>query len=194
MRRRIVLQSRLAGQDTSGQRLLVWTDYLAGLAMATAKTVTGATPGTTTLLQCPAHGWREGQLVRLDGITGAPGLPCTFGVLAPSVNAFSVRLNTAGMPLTLATSTATPVSGVPVEIEPMTGRELLADQSINAELTHRLTLRHHVLLIDPIKVATLRAMHVHGAVTRIFNLSPAVNMESMNRWVTVLASEGLTQG
>lgn len=194
LRRRVVLQQRSALQDTAGQRLRVWTDYLAGVAIGAAKSITAATPGTTTLLACAAHGFVEGQLVTLAGITGMPGLPCTFGVLSPTTDAFSVRLNTVGLTLTPSSATATPVSGVPASIEPLSGRENYEANELQASMTHRLGMRYHSALIDPIKVASLRAVHVHGAVSRIFNLSPAINADSRNRWLTVMASEGLSEG
>lgn len=194
LRRRLVLQQRSALQDTAGQRVRVWTDYLAGVAIGTAKSITAATPGATTLLACAAHGFVEGQLVTLAGITNMPSLPCTFGVLAPSANAFSVRLNTVGLTLTPASATATPVSGVPASIEPLSGRETYEANELQSSLTHRIAMRYHTQLIDPIKVAALRAVFVHGAVTRIFNLSSAVNADSRDRWLTVMASEGPTEG
>lgn len=194
LRRRIVLQSRLATQDTAGQRVRAWTDYLAGVALGAAKTISNATPGATTLLECAAHGFVEGQLVTLAGIINMPGLPCTFGVLAPSTNAFSVRLKTTGLTLTPSGATATPVSGVPASIEPLSARESYEAEGLSGAITHRLSLRYHSLLIDPIKVAALRAVYVHGAVSHIFNLSPAVNADMRNRWLTVMASQGLSEG
>lgn len=194
MTRRIVLHSRLPGQDAFGQRVLTWTDYLAGLEMASPKPVTAVTAGAVTRLTCVAHGWREGQLVRLAGITGVDGLPCTFGVLDPATDAFSVRLNTTDSTLVLASATATPMTGVPVQIEPLRSREQVSDDAIGQEITHQLTMRYHRLLIDPLAVASLRAVHVHGSITRTFNLSPALNVDSRNRWLTIQASEGLTQG
>ena len=194
LRRRIVLQSRDATQDSVGQRLRVWTDYLAGIATGTAKTITAVTAGATTTLTIAAHGLAEGDLVTLAGITNFPGLPCTFGVLSPTTNTFQVRMKTTGLTLTLAGATATPMSGVPASIEPTAGREAYSGDALTGEVTHRIGMRFHSLLIDPIKMASLRAVHVHGAVTRIFNLSPAVNPDSRNQWLTVLASEGLTEG
>lgn len=194
LRRRIVLQARSATQDTAGQRTRVWTDYLAGVAIAAAKSITNATAGATTLLDCPAHGFAEGTLVTLTGITNFPGLPCTFGVLSPTENAFYVRLNTAGLTLTPSSATATPVSGVPASIEPVSGRESYDASELKADITHRIGMRYHSLLIDPIKVAALRAVFVHGPVSSIYNLSPAVNADMRNRWLTVMASQGLSEG
>lgn len=194
LRRRIVLQSRAATQDSVGQRLRVWTDYLAGIALDASKSISAATPGTTTLFESNSHGFDEGQLVTLDGITNFPGLPRTFGVLSPSANAFSVRLNTAGLTLTPVNATATPVSGVPASIEPVAGRESFEGDELKGDITHRIGLRYHSLLIDPIKVASLRAIYVHGPVSHIYNLSPAVNADMRNRWLTVMASQGLSEG
>jgi head-tail adaptor len=194
LRRRVVLQQRSAAQDTAGQRLRVWTDYLVGPAIDAAKSITGVTAGATTLLACTAHGFVEGQLVTLAGITGMPGLPCTFGVLAPSTNAFSVRLDTTGLTLAVSSATATPVAGVPASIEPLSGRESYEASELQASITHRIGMRYHSLLIDPIKVAALRAIYVHGAVSHVYNLSAAVNADMRNRWLTVMASQGLSEG
>lgn len=189
LRRRIVLQSRVIDRDSFGQQSTAWTDYLAGIATGDAKSITGATAGATTLIQCASHGFAEGKLVTLAGITGMPGLPATFGVLAPSANAFSVALDTTGLTLTLSSATATPVSGVPAGIEPLRPMESAAADAVQAALTHRLVLRFSSLLIDPLLIAGLRALHVHGSVSRVFTLSAGANIDSRNRWVSILATE-----
>lgn len=194
LRRRIVLQSRDPAQDTAGQRLRVWTDYLVGIALAAPKSISAAVAGPTTLLTCAAHGFPEGQSVTIAGITNMPGLPCTFGVLAPSTNAFSVRLNTVGLTLTPSGATATPVSGVPAAIDPVSSRESYDSNELQGEITHRIVMRYHSMLIDPIKVASLRAVYVHGPVSHIYNLSPTLNADMRNRWLTVMASQGAVEG
>ncbi len=189
LHRRVILQSQLTTRDSFGQQSTAWTDYLAGIVTGTAKTITGATAGATTLIQCAGHGFAEGKLITLAGVTGMPGLPATFGVLAPSANAFSVALDTTGLTLSVSSATATPVSGVPASIEPLRAMEMQAANAMQAALTHKIVVRFHALLIDPIRIAGLRAIHVHGATTRTFTLSAGANVDSRNRWVSILATE-----
>ena len=190
LRRRIVLQSRVTDHDSFGQQSTAWTDYLAGIVMGDAKAITGVTAGATTLLQCAGHGFAEGKLLTIAGITGMPGLPCTFGVLAPTTNAFSIALDTSGLTLSVSSATATPVSGVPASIEPLRAMEMQAANAMQASLSHRIDVRFHALLIDPLRIAGLRAIHVHGATTRTFMLSAGANVDSRNRWVSIMANEG----
>lgn len=189
LHRRVILQSQLTTRDSFGQQSTAWTDYLAGIVTGTAKTITGATAGATTMLQCTGHGFAEGKLITVAGITGAPGLPATFGVLAPTTDAFSIALDTTGLTLGVSSATATPVSGVPASIEPLRPMEAAAADAAQAALTHRLVLRFHSLLIDPLLIAGLRALHVHANVSRIFTLSAGANIDSRNRWVSILATE-----
>lgn len=194
LRRRLVIQRRLQTQDTFGQQFLRWTDYIAGLALANPKTITAATAGTATSFACAAHGFSVGQLVTIGGITGLDFLPATFGVLSATADAFQVDFDSTGMTLAVSSASATLVSGVPADIQPLSARDLLTGGGGYGEITHKLVLRYHPLLVDPIPVGAMRAIHVHGAVTRRFNLTPALNVDSRNRQITVMASEGLTPG
>lgn len=192
LRRRVVLQSRVQTGDGHGQLVRAWTDYLAGIATGAAKTITAATAGETTLLACAAHGFVKGQLVQVAGITGALGLPATFGVLAPAADTFRIALDTTGRTLAVSSATATPMSGVPAELTPLSGREQVTAEAVTPQLAHRLRVRYHALLVDPVKVAGLRALHVHGAVSRYFDLTSAMNVDSRNREISITVTEGLT--
>lgn len=86
------------------------------------------------------------------------------------------------------------ITSVPAAIESLTGNELLSAQALNASATHRLVVRYHSLLADPIKVASMRAVYVNGGVTRYFNLSAGVNLDEKNRWIEIPATEGLNLG
>ena len=194
LRRRLVIQQRLQGQDTFGQQKLLWTDYLAGVALGNAKSVTAVTAGATTSFACAGHGFPVGHLVTINGITGLEFLPATFGVLTATDDAFTVDFDSTGLTLAVSSATATPVSGIPCDIQPLSARDLLSGGGSYGEITHKLVLRYHPLLVDPIEVGAMRAIHVHGAVTRRFNLTPALNADSRNRQITVMASEGLTPG
>jgi SPP1 family predicted phage head-tail adaptor len=93
-----------------------------------------------------------------------------------------------------STTWASVLSDLPAAIDPMSGRELLAAQSINAEITHKITVRYHLLLADPIKVAGYRVVYTNGGVTRYFNVASCINVEERNREINLMATEGLNQG
>lgn len=86
------------------------------------------------------------------------------------------------------------LASVPAEISALSGRELLAAQAVNAEVTHELRVRYSSLLADPVKVAALRAVYVNDGVTRYFNLSAPRIIDERNREIVIQASEGLNQG
>ena len=86
------------------------------------------------------------------------------------------------------------LTGVPADIQSLAGREQLAAQAINAELSHTVTVRYHALLADPIKTAGMRVVYTNAGVTRYFNIASAKNIDERNRSIELLAAEGLTQG
>ena len=86
------------------------------------------------------------------------------------------------------------LASVPAAIEPLSGRELELAQSLNSEITTRITLRYHPQLANPAAVAALRIVYVHAGITRYFNVQAARNLEERNRDIELLASEGLNEG
>lgn len=82
------------------------------------------------------------------------------------------------------------LTAVPAELEALAGRELQVAQAINAEVTHRVTVRYHPQLANPVAVAAMRI--VYGA--RIFNILASMNVDERNREIELMASEGLNQG
>lgn len=192
LRRRVVLQSRVQTGDGYGNLVRGWTDYLAGMALGPAKSVTAVASGATTLIGCTEHGFVEGQLVQLAGITGLPGLPTTFGVLAQDADSFRIALDSSTLTLAVSGATATPMGGVPAELTPMSGREQVTAEAVTPMLMHRLRVRYHQALLDPVRVAGLRALFVQGAVSRYFDLTAALNVDSRNREIGLTATEGLT--
>lgn len=86
------------------------------------------------------------------------------------------------------------LASVPADVQPLSGREMLAAQAVNSELTHTVTVRFHALLTDPVKVAAMRATYSDGTTTHTLNLSSAVNVDGRNRQIDIGASEGLNQG
>ena len=82
------------------------------------------------------------------------------------------------------------LTGVPADIQSLTGREMIAAQATNTEVTHLICVRYHALLSDPVAVAAMRV--IYGA--RIFEISGAINVDERNREIQLMAAEGLTQG
>jgi SPP1 family predicted phage head-tail adaptor len=83
---------------------------------------------------------------------------------------------------------------VPGDVQPLSGREVIAAQAVNMELSHTVTVRFHPLLTDPVKVAAMRALYSDGYTTHLLNLSSAVNVDARNRQIDIGALEGLNQG
>ena len=86
------------------------------------------------------------------------------------------------------------LTGVPADIQALSGRELLAAQAMVAEVSHQITVRYTSLLADPIKVAAMRVVYVNASVTRYFNISAAMNVDERNKQIDLLCSEGLNNG
>lgn len=75
---------------------------------------------------------------------------------------------------------------IPAAIEPLSGRELLAAQAVQNETSHKVTLRY-----QPGITAAMRV--VFGS--RVFAITaPPLNKDERNRELTLLCSEGLSQG
>lgn len=86
------------------------------------------------------------------------------------------------------------VATVRADIQPLSGRELLAAQAIRTEVSHRISLRYSSLLADPLKVAAMRVVYVNSGVTRYFNVAAAMNLDERNKQVDMMAYEGLNDG
>lgn len=87
------------------------------------------------------------------------------------------------------------LTNVPANIEPLSGRELIAAQAVNAEVSHRITVRYHPALANPVTTASMRVIYQAAAgVTRYFNLASAMNSDERNRTIEIMANEGLNQG
>lgn len=86
------------------------------------------------------------------------------------------------------------MAGVPADIEPLSGRELVAAQSIFAEVSHVVHVRYMTMLADPTKVAAMRIVYGNGGVTRYFNIGAAINVEERNKEIQLFTSEGANLG
>jgi SPP1 family predicted phage head-tail adaptor len=76
------------------------------------------------------------------------------------------------------------------EIDALTGRELIAAQSVQSSVTHTITVRYRPELQIPKVVAAMRI--VYGA--RIFDIHAAMNEDERNRVISILAEEGVSNG
>lgn len=86
------------------------------------------------------------------------------------------------------------LANVPCDIQSLSGRELLAAQAVNAEISHTVMVRYHASLADPVAVAAMRIVYVNASVTRLFNIASAINVDERNRTIELWAAEGLNQG
>lgn len=86
------------------------------------------------------------------------------------------------------------MTGVPAEIEPLSGRALEAARVMQSEVSHLITVRYTPMLANPLKIATMRAVYANGGTTRYFDIGAAINVEERNKEIRIYASEGLSLG
>lgn len=104
-----------------------------------------------------------------------------------SVQSRSATLDSYGQQST----TWTEVKKVYAHIAGLSGRELVAAQAANAEVSHEIVVRWDgALWADPKVAAAYRL--VLGS--RVFDIHSVVNVDERNRMVTLQAAEGLNQG
>lgn len=77
---------------------------------------------------------------------------------------------------------ATTVATLRACITPLRGRERLQAQQLEAGVTHRILLRYR-------PGVTARQRLRYGA--RVFNIRAVINVEERNRWLEILAEEGV---
>ena len=77
------------------------------------------------------------------------------------------------------------------DIQPASGRKLLAAQAVQSEVTHTIICRYRAdLFADPKTTAAMRALYG----SRIFNLGPALDEDRRHKFVTIPANEGVNNG
>jgi SPP1 family predicted phage head-tail adaptor len=74
-------------------------------------------------------------------------------------------------------------------IKPLSGRELIAAQTVNAEISHDVTVRWRTELDNPRAAAAYRI--TYGA--RVFNVLSVRDEKEGRQWVVCQCSEGLVQ-
>lgn len=77
-----------------------------------------------------------------------------------------------------------------VGITPLSGRELLAAQSVHAEASHRIDGVYRQEWSNPTRAAAYRIRFGD----RLFNIHDVQNVEERRRDVLIIASEGLNDG
>lgn len=82
------------------------------------------------------------------------------------------------------------VATVWAQIEALSGREVMAAQAIQSQVSHRITVRYRSEFANPVAVARMRAVY-NG---RIFNISSCTNTDERNRTIELMAAEGLNNG
>lgn len=87
-------------------------------------------------------------------------------------------------------STWIDVATVWADIQPLTGRELENAQRMASVVSHQITVRHQAALADSRAVAAWRALYKG----RAFDIHAALNENEANVFITLLASEGLSDG
>ncbi|MFP3564695.1 phage head closure protein [Paraburkholderia sp. SIMBA_030] len=76
------------------------------------------------------------------------------------------------------------------EVSPMSGRELLAAQAVQAEVTHTISVRYRPELQNPKDVAAMRVLFG----SRVFDINASMNQDERNRLVMLQAKEGINNG
>lgn len=86
-----------------------------------------------------------------------------------------------GQPLQTWTDVATVYAG----IEPLNGRELLAAQAVNSEVSHNVTMRYRTGITPAMR------LNYQG---RLFNIHTILDENERHRMLTLQCSEGMNDG
>lgn len=87
-------------------------------------------------------------------------------------------------------TTWTTLATVWADIEALSGREAMAAQAANVDISHTITVRYQSIFAQPKIVATYRVLY-NG---RIFNVHSMENIEERNAIVVLTVSEGMNDG
>lgn len=79
---------------------------------------------------------------------------------------------------------------LPAEIVPLSGREFVAAQSVQAGVTTRITMRQHAAMPHAAADAVMRV--VHGA--EVYNIRAVLPDSSLMRHVTLMCEAGVNAG
>jgi SPP1 family predicted phage head-tail adaptor len=79
-------------------------------------------------------------------------------------------------------------------IEPLTARELVVGQAVNAEVSHKVCVLWRTELATPAPAAALRMVHVRPEGTRYLGIVGVLNISEARRQIELLCAEGANQG
>lgn len=83
--------------------------------------------------------------------------------------------------------------GIRARIEPLSGRELLAAQQVNAEVTTRITIRWRPLVTSRARV--VHAYIFHGAAVRdVYNVMYPIDLDNRHVELQLMCATGLRDG
>lgn len=82
------------------------------------------------------------------------------------------------------------VTTVWADISPLSGRELMAAQAINVEISHKVEIRYQSLFAGPKAVAAMRILYGD----RIFNIHASIDPDERRKSLELSCSEGLNNG
>jgi SPP1 family predicted phage head-tail adaptor len=84
----------------------------------------------------------------------------------------------------------TDVKQVYAKIRALTGKEIFAAQAVQSEVTHEIIVRYDAIFADPKVAAAYRLVYN----SRIFDVSACMNEDEADQVITLLATEGLSDG
>ena len=80
------------------------------------------------------------------------------------------------------------------DVASLTGREMMAAQAVNIELSHTITIRYKPQFADPKVVAAMRVLWVKDGITRLFNIQSASDDDERRKYMILMVYEGLNDG
>jgi SPP1 family predicted phage head-tail adaptor len=75
-------------------------------------------------------------------------------------------------------------------VSPVSGRELLAAQAVQSEVTHNISVRYRPELQNPKDVAAMRILFG----SRVFDINASMNQDERNCLVVIQAKEAINNG
>lgn len=91
-------------------------------------------------------------------------------------------------------TTWSPVATVWAAIAPTSGRERMAAQAVQSDVSHEITVLWQPAFADPKVMAAMRIVYFGNGVTRIFNIAASINHLEANIELTLMCSEGMNNG
>lgn len=168
-----------------------------------AKTVSGASAGFPTIIQATAHGFGNGNVVALSGLSGNAGINGSFVVKNVTADTFAIELDTTGNTLSASSATATPSTYTQVNnIKTFSGFDGQASE-IDVSNLSSAAKEYRLGLVDPGQFSmeldqdnadagqlALRAAQVAGTLQQFTLTLPNGKVASFNAFVKKFSSQG----